>query len=275
MAPSEELVALFHKLRADQRCRWQAGERVSVEQYLTSHPQLKEDEELLLDFIYGEFCLREDVGERPDPGEYRRRFPHLATHLQMQFEVHSAMQSTGGDAAGAPGHGDIDTAGASSSDRRIARQTMIPDSTSQLAGPFQQAHAAAPAPYPNIAGYQILGLLGRGGMGVVYKARQTKLNRLVALKMILGGAHADAEQLGRFGTEAEAVARLQHPNIVQIYEIGEHAGLPFISLEFCKGGSLAKKLGGAPLPPKQAALLVETLARRCMRLTNMASFIVI
>jgi len=112
-----------------------------------------------------------------------------------------------------------------------------------------------------VAGYEILAELGRGGMGVVYKARQTALNRLVALKMILAGAHADAAWLARFRTEAEAVAQLQHPNIVQIYEVGEHDGLPFFSLEFVGGGDLASQLDGTPLDPRSAARLVETVAR--------------
>jgi WD40 repeat protein/tRNA A-37 threonylcarbamoyl transferase component Bud32 len=112
-----------------------------------------------------------------------------------------------------------------------------------------------------VPGYEILGELGRGGMGVVYQARHQKLNRLVALKMILAGSHAAAADLTRFQTEAEAIARLQHPNIVQVYEVGEHEGKPFFALEFCGGGSLEKKLGGTPLPPKEAATLVETLAR--------------
>jgi WD40 repeat protein/tRNA A-37 threonylcarbamoyl transferase component Bud32/DNA-directed RNA polymerase subunit RPC12/RpoP len=113
----------------------------------------------------------------------------------------------------------------------------------------------------SVAGYEILGELGRGGMGVVYKARHVKLGRLVALKMILVAEHAGPEERARFQTEAEAVARLQHPNIVQIYEVGEQDGRPFFSLEFCAGGSLEKKLGGVPLPPKEAARLAETLAR--------------
>jgi serine/threonine protein kinase len=119
-----------------------------------------------------------------------------------------------------------------------------------------------PGPGPaTLPGYEILGVLGRGGMGVVYKARQKGLNRLVALKMILAGSHAGPEELARFKAEAEAVARLSHPNVVQIHEIGEHDGLPFFSLELVEGGSLRRKLDGTPQPPAEAARLVETLAR--------------
>jgi serine/threonine protein kinase len=87
------------------------------------------------------------------------------------------------------------------------------------------------------------------------------LNRTVALKMILAGGHASAADLDRFRTEAEAVARLLHPNIVQVYETGTHAGLPYFSLEFCPGGSLDRKLDGTPWEPSAAAALIETLAR--------------
>src|SRR5262249_20881546 len=112
-----------------------------------------------------------------------------------------------------------------------------------------------------VPGYEILGELGRGGMGVVYKARQTKANRLVALKMILSRQHASLHERVRFQIETEAVASLQHPNIVQLHEVGEQEGLPFFSLEFCGGGSLERKLSEGKPAPNEAVKLIEALAR--------------
>lgn len=112
-----------------------------------------------------------------------------------------------------------------------------------------------------IKNYDILGVLGRGGMGVVYKARQRGLNRMAALKMILAAGHASNEDVLRFQTEAEAVAKLQHPNIVQIFEVSDADGHPFFSLEYVDGGTLASKLSNNPIPARQAAELVEPLAR--------------
>jgi serine/threonine protein kinase len=113
---------------------------------------------------------------------------------------------------------------------------------------------------PIVPGYEILDELGRGAMGVVFRARQVGLNRLVALKMILVPLRQVHAGRQLFQAEAEAVARLQHPHIVQIYEIGEYDGAPFFSLEFCPGGSLADRLAGKPLPAREGAELVQTLA---------------
>lgn len=109
-------------------------------------------------------------------------------------------------------------------------------------------------------GYEILDVLGKGGMGVVYRARQVRANRIVALKMILAGGQADESDRSRFQSEAEAIARVQHPGIVQIHEVGEQEGQPFFALEFCPGGSLAARLKDHPLPPTEAADLVRRAA---------------
>ncbi len=113
---------------------------------------------------------------------------------------------------------------------------------------------------PVLDGYQVLKELGRGAMGVVYKARQLALNRIVALKMVLAGQSAGPKMLLRFQIEAEAVARLQHPNIVQIYEIGEQNGCPFFALEFVEGGTLSDHIENKEIPPREAAWVVQHLA---------------
>jgi WD40 repeat protein/serine/threonine protein kinase len=121
--------------------------------------------------------------------------------------------------------------------------------------------APADPGWPAVPGYEIEGELGRGGMGVVYQARQLALQRTVALKMVQTGAGAGPRDLARFRAEAAVIARLQHPNIVQIYDVGEAAGRPYFALEFVAGGSLAQHLGGTPQPARPAAGMVETLAR--------------
>jgi formylglycine-generating enzyme required for sulfatase activity len=115
--------------------------------------------------------------------------------------------------------------------------------------------------YPEIPGYEILGICGHGGMGVVYRARQVLANRLVALKMIRAVEHASPTERLRFQIETEAVARLQHPHIVQLHEVGEVRGQPFFSLEFCDGGTLTEQLQKQRPTPREAGALIETLAR--------------
>jgi len=108
---------------------------------------------------------------------------------------------------------------------------------------------APPAPArPSAPGFDILGELGRGGMGVVYKARQTALNRVVALKMVLGGCYAGENDTLRFLAEAEAVAAVKHPNVVEVYEFGHAHGLPYFAMEYLAGGSLGRLLDACPRP---------------------------
>src|SRR5262245_18308920 len=116
-----------------------------------------------------------------------------------------------------------------------------------------------PGGVPTLPGYEILGEVGRGGMGVVYRARDVRLNRVVAVKMILGGGHAGADELARFRREAESIARLHSPHIVTVHAIDEHDGWPFLSLEFCDGGTLSERL--KTLSPRESAEVVEKLAR--------------
>jgi hypothetical protein len=156
--------------------------------------------------------------------------------------------------------GDIDEA-----TRDVGTETDDPDRTATASAADPEtppvSRARTPQDWPTIAGYDILQRLGEGGMGVVYKARHRGLNRLVALKMIRGGSQARAEHFVRFRVEAEAVARLRHPNILQIYDIGESSGLPFVALELLEGGSLDDRLAGTPRPGRQAAELMVSLAR--------------
>jgi formylglycine-generating enzyme required for sulfatase activity/tRNA A-37 threonylcarbamoyl transferase component Bud32 len=130
-----------------------------------------------------------------------------------------------------------------------------------VGAPLEDRVYIPPPLFPSVPGYEVVGELGRGGMGVVYKARHRRLNRVVALKMVLSGGHASAEERVRFLAEAEVIAAVKHPGIVQVFDFGTHDGLPFFSLEFCEGGSLAGKLAESPLPAREAAGLLEHVAR--------------
>jgi serine/threonine protein kinase len=114
---------------------------------------------------------------------------------------------------------------------------------------------------PSVPGYEIIGILGRGGMGVVFKARQLALQRVVAIKMFQNWARAGEKELARFRDEADVIARLQHPNIVQIHDVGDVVGRPYFVLEYVAGGNLAEKLDGTPQSPRLASQFVEVLAR--------------
>jgi tetratricopeptide (TPR) repeat protein/tRNA A-37 threonylcarbamoyl transferase component Bud32 len=122
------------------------------------------------------------------------------------------------------------------------------------------AHWKTGTDLPRIPGYDVEAVLGRGGMGVVYKARQRRLNRFVALKMLITGAFAGPHERARFQREAEAVAGLRHANIVQVYDVGDHERCPYFTMEFLEGGSLAQALANTPQPAHKAAALLATLA---------------
>jgi tetratricopeptide (TPR) repeat protein/tRNA A-37 threonylcarbamoyl transferase component Bud32 len=223
-------VALARLLLADQSAHWSKGEPVLVEGYLEKNPELQSDHEAVLDLIYNEIVLRQSAGEEPGLAEYLQRFPHLSSDLGLLFEVHGAIER-----GAMPGESqDLDYG------------QLLPEPENSV---------------PTVPGYEILCELGRGGMGVVYKVRDSKLERLVALKVVLAGPHASTAARTRFLIEARAVARLQHPGIVQIFQVGEHEGMPFLVLEYAEGGSLDQRTADGGLPPAEAARLVEALGR--------------
>ncbi len=224
-------------LRVDQAERARLGQWVPAEDYLDAFPAIKEDAGWAVNLIFAEYLLREERGEQPPLEEFLRRFPSHAGELTLQIELHRALEAGGAlTADGAGGSTTLPVGGGS----RPADQTTA---------------------YPDVRGYEVLGVLGRGGIGVVYRAWQIELRRQVALKMLHAGALANPESLARFRVEAEAVARLHHANIVQIHGVGEHAGAPFLVLELVEGRSLAQTLAGTPQPADRAAGMIETLAR--------------
>jgi tRNA A-37 threonylcarbamoyl transferase component Bud32 len=231
--PAERTAVLVELVHVELELCLKAGEAARAEAYFQRFPELTTDKAVALDLIAAEYTQRRRREPRLGPVEYLGRFPQFP-------ELADRLRQPPGDTPSLP-------ASASYPWSNTLAEFVAP---------------AGPAPKPAaVPGYEILGELGRGGMGVVYKARHTRLNRLVALKMILSGSHAGEEELTRFRAEAEALARLRHPHIVQIFDVGEHDGRPYFSLEYVEGGSLGKRLGGTPLPPRQAAALAETLAR--------------
>jgi hypothetical protein len=207
---------------------------------------------LLRNLVALDVAYRQERGETPSPEEYGERFPERTELIRGAF------------------------ADAQSGEQRASRRRLThqdgqgPDTgiDSQQTGPElpaseSEGHSPAlvpPAGLPSIPGHEVLAVLGRGGMGVVYKARQVGLNRLVALKMVLAGDYASQEERDRFIREAELLAQLRHPNIVQIYQVGSYQGKPYFSLEFAEGGSLDRKLASTALPSREAASLLNSLA---------------
>ena len=247
LATLEELVHIELEFRWKNRSPLQ---RVVLEDYLERFQQLNQPE-IVNRLVQQEVRLRTALGELPTGADYGDRFPDVAIDTPISSV---AQQDTE--------HDDEDQI-----DTRREMATIMPSSGNQSVGEdtaprpdsmlSSEKHALLEDAVP---GYDLLGELGRGGMGVVYKARDQKLKRIVALKMILSGAHASDEDMQRFQTEAEAVARLQHPNIVQIYEVAEHGGNPYIALEFADAGNLDEKIAGTPQNARESAQLLQTLA---------------
>jgi serine/threonine-protein kinase len=208
----------------------------------------------LLDEVLAAYLKAVESGQTPDRRALLARHPDLADALTEFFDGLDELEQLAAPLRAVrtppPGGADRSEAVESADDS----QPTVPEPPS--------VQPASPTAAPGIAipGYEILGVLGRGGMGVVYKARHVRLKRLVALKMIRAGDQANDAQRARFRREAEAVARLDHPNVVRIYDCDEHQGLPYYTMELVDGESLSARLQRGPLDPREAAALVRKLA---------------
>jgi WD40 repeat protein len=226
---------LVAALRDDQRLRCGAGERVTAETYLREHAALQDDVAGTLELVYNEVLLRKQLGEEPQVEEYQRRFPQLADQLPRLFEGHLALEAD-----------PLCESGGSKT---------LPHPPPAVAG--IEAHLEMPL----LPDYELISELGRGGMGIVYQARQRSLNRLVALKMILPAHLATPTVRQRFRIEAEAAAQLNHPHIVPIFEIGEHRGLHYFTMKLVEGGSLTSHVERFMAEPRSAARVLVKVAR--------------
>jgi WD40 repeat protein/tetratricopeptide (TPR) repeat protein len=268
-------------LRVDMHERWRIGEGPPASDYFARHRELAGHPEAFA-LIADELLFRQERSEVVALDEYCRKYPQYAERLRQQVQGQSAascvtirpMTKSLPPRAG-PGGAPSDAGAQPTGDwlnidvsRGAARAGSTPAPTedwiklrpaSADQTPERAGATSAQAP-SRVGNYAIVRELGRGGMGVVFQAQDTQLNRLVALKMILAAEYADREALLRFQAEAKAVARLQHPHIVQIYEIGEEQGRPYFALEYLDGGTLRANTKGLPQPPRVAASIVRPLA---------------
>ncbi len=225
---TEALAGLLRQACDELERRLRGGQPCTAEDLFAAFPGLTTDSDAAVELIYTEFVAREQLGQRPDPADWLGRFPHWRDDLEQLFEVHRAAGG-GGSKRNLPG------------EKKILLSAEV---VGRRVGPFV-----------------LLGEAGRGGMGVVYKARQEELGRVVALKVILTGEHSGPHERARFLREAAAAGSLQHPNIIQIHEVGEQDGQPWLAMEWAEGNTLAAKLKGTPWPARAAARHVETLAQ--------------
>ena len=227
-AETTELVLSL--LIVDIRERRQRGLPIDLESYLSQYRAVGDNPEMTLDLIYSDYLVREELHEFPTVGEYAARFPAYADALTNQVTFHRQVSN-------------------------VARCLQPESAESATWSTFVPGALVG-----GIPGYRILGLVGRGGSSVVLKARQQRLERQVALKVLVKSS-ADEELRHRFINEALAAAQIEHPNVVAIYDVGEHRGFPYLALEYVPGGTLFDELHGVPWPNEASARMILLLAR--------------
>jgi len=239
---NEQRILVVSLVRVDLEYRWKAwtqnptaGKGYVLEEYAHRITELGDSDTWPDELIVAEYRARWRWGDRPDTESFLNRFPSRRENLiPLLLEIRRKLQQA---------------------------ETAAPDDKPRPAAPVAPGSIETTRGVSDIPGYEIIAELGRGGMGVVYKARQTQLNRLIALKMVLGD-RAGREAAARFLAEAAAVAAIKHPNVVQVYDYGEYAGVPYIALEFCPNGSLITLLKkGRPFTPNSAVARMEKIAR--------------
>ena len=243
----------FSAERIDRVCNsfaemFRSGERPQIERFLEECPEPVRSV-LFRALLSAELEFQRSQGKILLEDDFNERFPDRVEAIREVFAETVATEQTA-----------TLIRNQSSADHGTANVSLGSDEKTYVPGKMGETARDEPAVAKRFGEYEILAELGRGGMGVVYKAKQTKLNRLVALKMIRSGELAGEEEIQRFHSEAEAAAQLDHPGIVPVYEVGEHDGQHYFSMGFVEGESLAEKLNNGPLPQKAAAELVRKIA---------------
>ena len=228
---SKDRVLNLDDVILEQQKRWTEDDHVPVETLVTKH-KLGDRPDQVLDLIYGEILLRESIGQTPLESEYHERFPNLSESISRQFQVHRALQLDPAD----PG---LSTARGG---RTFPATIRDVSKISQI----------------QIPGFELLSLAGRGGSGVAYRAIDSKLKRVVAIKLLSSVDSLDEKRRDQLLREAESAASLVHPAIVKVHQIGETSGTPFLVMEFVDGGSLADRMKQGPLVAEEAVKIAST-----------------
>jgi urea transport system substrate-binding protein len=252
------MAELTDVLCADQRQRWLNGQRPEVAAYIALHGSFHPGAEPAIDLVFGEFLARRELGESPTLDEYCRRFPDLAGQLRLHVGLYDALGEVE-PARDDPGPGEAPATSSHAAQTPAEGGGRIAAVGEPWAAGPSPVSRFSPAVFPELPGYEILGEAGRGGMGIVYKARQLSLRRLVAIKVVHGGG--DEQIAARFHQEGLLASRFAHPNLVVAYDAGAATGLPYFVMEFVDGAGLdaiVRRRG--PLPVAEACEIVRQAA---------------